>query len=125
VDERHPTRSGGRAGKAAVDISSQLADQVDGAHGLHRRGIAHGDVKPENLLIDDELNVKLADFGASVPMTKRRFSWIQLPAVIEGTPEHRLRPPSEGRALLHLAGAVAVAFVGTVAAIILLSVALR
>ena len=32
---------------------------------LHQRNISHGDIKPDNLLFDDEYNIKLADFGLS------------------------------------------------------------
>ena len=32
---------------------------------IHSRGICHGDVKPDNFLVNEKGQVKLADFGTS------------------------------------------------------------
>lgn len=45
---------------AIASVGRQVAGAL--AH-LERRGVAHGDVRPANLLIDDEGTVSLVDFG--------------------------------------------------------------
>ncbi|HBP21450.1 MAG TPA: hypothetical protein DEA08_27140, partial [Planctomycetes bacterium] len=47
-------------------IFRQLVDAL--AH-AHRRGVAHGDLKPENVLIDHADTVKLTDFGLGTQIT--------------------------------------------------------
>ncbi|KAI0051909.1 kinase-like protein [Auriscalpium vulgare] len=44
-------------------IFAQIADAV---HYLDSQGVTHCDIKDENILVDDELNVKLVDFGSAV-----------------------------------------------------------
>ena len=47
---------------AAVDIALALAEALEYSH---QRGIAHGDICPQNILIGPEGQVKLSGFGAS------------------------------------------------------------
>ncbi|KAF5203033.1 kinase domain [Thalictrum thalictroides] len=46
----------------AVSVMSQLMEAI--AH-CHRRGVAHRDIKPDNILFDGRNRLKLADFGSS------------------------------------------------------------
>lgn len=48
-----------------VSIIRQLAD---GISAVHAQGVCHRDIKPHNVLVDDALNAKLADFGIARPL---------------------------------------------------------
>lgn len=51
-------------GPLPLEDASKLLDQVAGALTVaHRRGVVHRDIKPDNILLDEEQNVYLTDFG--------------------------------------------------------------
>ncbi|CAJ1034989.1 putative Protein kinase domain/Protein tyrosine kinase [Leishmania utingensis] len=57
-----------------------LRNVVEGLKFLHQKGIVHGDIKPQNVLVPDSGPCKIADFGISRRATTTATS------AIEGTP---------------------------------------
>lgn len=47
----------------ADDAVKVIGQVLDGLAAAHAQGVVHRDVKPHNILVDDELNVLLTDFG--------------------------------------------------------------
>lgn len=61
-------------GKVPEDSARRFFQQIICAvEYCHRHKIVHRDLKPENLLLDMNLNVKIADFGLSNIMTDGNF----------------------------------------------------
>lgn len=44
---------------------------LGGMNQLHNYGFVHGDIKPENLLIDKNLNLVIADFNFAVSLESK------------------------------------------------------
>jgi len=69
------------AGKA-VFIANQV---VEGLTEAHRLGVIHRDLKPQNIMIDEEGNARIMDFGIARAV---RGKGITAAGVIVGTPEY-------------------------------------
>ncbi|XP_075687799.1 NUAK family SNF1-like kinase 1 [Rhinoderma darwinii] len=68
---------------------------VSAVHYCHKKGIVHRDIKLENILLDENLNVKLADFGLSNLYHKNQVletycgsPLYASPEIVKGLPYH-------------------------------------
>jgi serine/threonine protein kinase len=73
----------------AIDIGIQICSAL---HVAHKNGVIHRDIKPQNILINDEDVVKIVDFGiarSSIDLsTSGSSKEITKTGVIVGTPEY-------------------------------------
>jgi aurora kinase len=60
-----------KRGKLCEEECQQFArDILEGIEYIHSKCIAHRDIKPHNLFIDENLTIKLGDFGSCIDMSK-------------------------------------------------------
>jgi serine/threonine protein kinase/Tfp pilus assembly protein PilF len=84
-----------RIGQFTVSRAVFLAKQVcEGLAEAHRRGVVHRDLKPQNIMIDRDGNVRIMDFGIARSM---RTQGITDTGEIFGTPEYMSPESLEGK----------------------------
>jgi hypothetical protein len=78
--------------EAATEVIRDVAEALDYAH---RQGVIHRDIKPGNILLDNEGRPHIADFGIAKAETETPS--IVLPGAIVGTPAYMSPEQASGR----------------------------
>ena len=87
--------------REAIGIAIQVAN---GLAEVHRRGIVHRDVKPQNMIISSDGKVKLADFGIARVVSTETMSQEAMGSVHYISPEHAQGKATDARSDLYSLG---------------------
>lgn len=88
--------AGGVDEETAVSLCAQAAR---GLAAVHAVGVVHRDVKPDNLLLDEQAVVRVADFGIALFLDAGRGGFVTQKGVAVGTPHFMAPEQARGGAV--------------------------
>src|SRR5262245_52177990 len=87
---------------AAIDLAAQIASALET---IHRAGLVHSDIKPQNVFLTDNGRIKIIDFGLATAADERSTLDV-LGTARYISPERILRRPFDHRSDLFSLGAI-------------------
>lgn len=100
-------REGGLNHLRAVNVAVQLCELFTYLHGFQPKPIIYRDLKPSNIMIDDQDHVRLIDFGIARNYNKNRIAdTVHLGTVGFAAPEQFLGKQTDARTDLYMLGAL-------------------